>query len=59
MEKMKNILKTILAVGCFAAIILAGCENKDGSCDIVWSLAWMGVALVCGRGYGKLEKSNN
>ena len=58
MKEMKKILKTILAAGCFAAVILAGCENADGSCDIFWTLGWMGVALLCGRGYGKLEKSN-
>ena len=58
MKEMKKILKTILAVGCFAAIILAGAENADGSCDLVWTLAWMAVAVLCGRGYGKLEKSN-
>ena len=48
---MKKALKTILAVACLAAIILAGCEEPDGSCNLIWTLSWLAVATVSGLGY--------
>ena len=56
MKTFKNIVKTILAVLCFTAIVLAGGENPDGSVDFVWTLFWMSVAYLSGRGFFKLEK---
>ena len=56
---MKKALKTILAVACFAGIILAGCEERDGSCNLVWTLGWMAVAVAAGRGLVKMEGRNN
>ena len=47
---MKKALKTILAVACFAGIILAGCEELDGSCNLVWTLSWLAVAMAAGLG---------
>lgn len=52
---MKKIYKSILAVICFTAVILAGCENLDGSCNFIWTLAWIAVAFVTARGYKRLE----
>ncbi len=52
---MKKIAKLLLSVACFAGIILAGCEEPDGSCDIIWTLSWMGVALLSGLGLKKME----
>ena len=57
MKTFKQIVKTVLAVVCFTSIILAGAENPDGSCNLVWTLAWMAVAVLSGRGFFKLEKS--
>ena len=56
MKTVRNIVKTILAVLCFTAIVLAGGENPDGSVDFVWTLFWMSVAYLSGRGFFKLEK---
>ena len=53
---MKKILNTILAVACFAGIVLAGCENMDGSCDIVWTLGWMTEATITGLIYGHINR---
>ena len=52
---MKKIVKTILAVACFSGIILAGCENPDGSCNLLWSLTFIGIAGFSGLGYKALE----
>ena len=44
---MKKVAKTILAVACFAGIILAGCEEPDGSCNLAWTLSWLAIAVNC------------
>ena len=52
---MKKALKTILAVACLAGIILAGCEEPDGSCNLVWTLSWLAVSTASGMGIKKIE----
>lgn len=54
---MKRIAKIILGCGCFASIILAGCENPDGSCNIVWTLTFISVAYICARCIKRIEKA--
>ena len=56
MNTVKRIVKTVLAIVCFTSIILAGGERPDGSVDFVWTLTWISVAYLSGRGYFKLEK---
>ena len=53
---MKKSIKVILAVACFAGIILAGCENADGSCDIIWTLSWLAVACLSAYGFKKMDE---
>jgi len=48
-------LKTILGCLCVASIILAGAENPDGSCNVIWTLGWMFSALVWGLLYKQLD----
>ena len=52
---MKKNYKSILAVICFTAIILAGCENLDGSLNFPWTITWIAVALATALGYKRLE----
>jgi hypothetical protein len=54
---MKKALKTILAVACVTGIILAGCEEPDGSCNLVWTLSWLAVATAAGLGLKRMETS--
>lgn len=54
---MKKIVKTLLAVACVAGIILAGCENTDGSCNLVWTLSWLAVATASGLGFRRIEET--
>ena len=53
---MKKIVKTLLAVACVSGIILAGCENPDGSCNLLWSLTFIGIAGFSGLGYDALKE---
>jgi len=57
MKTFKIIVKTVLAIVCFTSIILAGGENPDGSCNLAWTLTWIAVAFLSGRGFYKLENS--
>lgn len=52
---MKRAVKTLLAVVCVTAIVLAGAENPDGSCNLLWTLGWMATATLAGLGYKKME----
>ena len=52
---MKRAIKIISGCVCFASIILAGAENPDGSCNLLWTLGWMFSALVWGRLWYKLD----
>ena len=54
---MRKIVKTILAVACFAGIILAGGENPDGSVNFIWTLSWLAVAVASGFGLKKMEEA--
>lgn len=45
---MKTFLKIITGCVCIASVFLAGCENEDGSCDIVWTLGFLTLALISG-----------
>jgi len=54
---MKKILKCITGCMCFTSIILAGCENPDGSCDVIWTLEWLFSAVICALAYKELEEA--
>jgi hypothetical protein len=54
---MKRIARTILGCVCFASIILAGAENPDGSCNILWTLSFLAVAVLSGLGWKKIEEA--
>ena len=54
---MKKIAKTILAVICFSAVILAGAENPDGSCNLAWTIGCLGIALASGAGLKRMEEA--
>lgn len=54
---MKKIAKVILAVACFSGIILAGCEEPDGSCNLIWTLSWLAVAVASGFCLKKMEEA--
>lgn len=49
-------LKTILGCLCVASIILAGAENPDGSCNVIWTLGWMASAVVSALIWGHLDR---
>ena len=54
---MQKIVKSLLAVACFAGIVLAGCEEPDGSCNLIWTLSWLGVAVLSGLLIKRMEEA--
>lgn len=54
---MRKTVKTILAVACFAGIILAGCEEPDGTCNLIWTLSWLAVAAGSALVYKRMEEA--
>ena len=56
---MKRIAKIICGCICVASIILAGCENLDGSCNLAWTLSWLAVATLSGIGLNRMEGRDN
>ena len=56
---MKKAFTFILGMVCFVAIILAGAENMDGSCNVKWTLSWMAVATVSGLILSAINKKDN
>ena len=51
--KTKSLQKFLAAIA-VVALILAGCENPDGSCNLLWSLTFIGIAGFSGLGYKAL-----
>ena len=37
-------------------MFLAGAENTDGSCNVIWTLGWMASAVVSGLIWGRLDR---
>ena len=54
---MKKALKTLLGCTCMASVILAGGETPEGGISIVWTLSWIGTALLSGWGYKRMEEA--
>jgi len=51
----QKLFKAVLTAACFTGIILAGAENPDGSCNLLWTLGWLAVVVVSGFGLKKME----
>ena len=52
---MRKIVKSILGCICVASIILAGGETPEGGICVVWTLSWIGAALLSAWGWKKME----
>lgn len=53
---MKKLARILAGAVCLAAIVLAGCENADGSCDLAWTLSWIAVAFATGMYLNRTER---
>ena len=56
---MRQFIRFISGTLCFASIVLAGCEEMDGSCNVAWTLGWMLSAVVWGAIFNRMEEKSN
>ena len=56
---MRQFLRLVAGIICFASIILAGCEELDGSCNVTWTLGWIFSAVVWGFIFKMTEGKRN
>lgn len=56
---MRQFIRFIAGTLCFASIVLAGCEEMDGSCNVAWTLGWMLSAVVWGAIFNRMEGKSN
>lgn len=55
---MKRFFGNTCGLIAFLAIFLACGENEDGSCNLIWSLSCLGIAVVCVWIWNKLVGDN-
>ena len=51
---MKKIFETILGLGCLFSLVLAGAEEPDGSCNLVWTLGFLALSALLGWLWSKV-----
>lgn len=54
---MKKTLSHVCGLGAMVALVLAGAENPDGSCNVAWSLGFMALAGILAAAFSHLRKS--
>lgn len=55
---MKKAIETLLGLGCLTCLVLAGAENPDGSCNIIWTLSFLAGAILFGLAFGKMNEKS-
>lgn len=53
---MRKFLEIIICLVFFLAVILAGAENPDGSCNLIWTLSCLAIASLSAWAFNKLSE---
>lgn len=53
---MRKFLEIIICLIFFLAVILAGAENPDGSCNLIWTLACLAIAGLSAWAFNKVSE---
>ena len=53
---MRKTIEIILGFVCFLSIILAGAENADGSCNLIWTLSCLAIASLSAWAFNKVSE---
>ena len=56
---MKKTLEAILALCCILSLVLAGAEEVDGSCNLLWTLGFLALAAIFGCALHRIVKPLN
>lgn len=53
---MRKFLEIIICLVFFLAVILAGAENPDGSCNLIWTLSCLAMASLSAWAFNKVSE---
>ena len=53
---MRTFLEIIICLVFFLAVILAGAETADGSCNFLWSLSCLAIAGLSAWAFNKVSE---
>lgn len=53
---MRKFFEIIICLVFFLAVILAGAENPDGSCNLIWTLSCLAIASLSAWAFNKVSK---
>ena len=53
---MRKFLEIIICLVFFLAVILAGAENPDGSCNLIWTLSCLVIASLSAWAFNKVSE---
>lgn len=53
---MRKFLEIIICLVFFLAVILAGAENPDGSCNLIWTLSCLAIASLSAWVFNKVSE---
>lgn len=53
---MRKFLEIIICLVLFLAVILAGAENPDGSCNLIWTLSCLAIASLSAWAFNKVSE---
>ena len=54
---MRTFLEIIICLVFFLAVILAGAENPDGSCNLIWTLSCLAIASLSAWAFNKVSEN--
>ena len=53
---MRTFLEIIICLVFFLSVILAGAENPDGSCNLIWTLSCLAIASLSAWAFNKVSE---
>ena len=53
---MRKFLEIVICLVFFLAVILAGAENPDGSCNLIWTLSCLAIASLSAWAFNKVSE---
>lgn len=53
---MRKFLEIIICLVFFLAVILAGAEKPDGSCNLIWTLSCLAIASLSAWAFNKVSE---
>ena len=53
---MRKFFEIIICLVFFLAVIMAGAENPDGSCNLIWTLSCLAIASLSAWAFNKVSE---